>query len=190
MTFDEKRRLEDIFSLISERDSKRYDLATVELNERIKRIIEESNLIANANEKIKTFGLDYLQMTEGQQYELGAYVNLMISSTQLLVNPILGLQPNFTEEDYNVFENEREISKQLEISKNAYKELVIGFANLFYKIEVDEKDQKLLWKSFRGNKKFLKAVGIDKKNFAYSIIEDTFIFLKKKNLYPAILQGV
>ena len=34
-------------------------------------------------------------MTEAQQYELGSYVNLMNSSTQLLVNPIIGLQPKY-----------------------------------------------------------------------------------------------
>lgn len=32
-------------------------------------------------------------MTEAQQCETGSYVNLMNSSTQLLVNPIIGLQP-------------------------------------------------------------------------------------------------
>ena len=38
-------------------------------------------------------------MIEEQLYELGAYVNLMSASTQLLVNPILGLQPKYAEAD-------------------------------------------------------------------------------------------
>lgn len=39
-------------------------------------------------------------MTESQQFELGSYVNLMESATMLLVNPILGLQPKYTEQDF------------------------------------------------------------------------------------------
>ena len=37
-------------------------------------------------------------MTKAQQFALGGYLNLMNSSTRLLVNPIMGLQPAFTEE--------------------------------------------------------------------------------------------
>ena len=48
-----------------------------------------------------TFGTDYSQMTEEQQYELGTYVNLMEAATMLLVNPILGLQPKFSEQDFD-----------------------------------------------------------------------------------------
>ena len=42
-------------------------------------------------------------MTEAQQYELGAYLNLMLSSTQLLVNPIMGLQPKFSDNEFDNF---------------------------------------------------------------------------------------
>ena len=76
--------IEDIFTLISKRDVKSYELAIVELNERISRIINESELLNNAISKIESFGTDYNQMTEEQQFELGSYVNLMSASTQLL----------------------------------------------------------------------------------------------------------
>ena len=89
----DRTRLEDIFTLISNRDIKSYDLAIVEINERISRIRDESQKLIDAIGKTRTFGLDYDLMTEAQQYELGAYVNLMNSSTRLLVNPIMGLQP-------------------------------------------------------------------------------------------------
>lgn len=56
---------------------KSYELAIVELSERIKRIIDETGKLEEAVIKIETFGTDYSQMTEEQQYELGAYVNLM-----------------------------------------------------------------------------------------------------------------
>lgn len=177
-SINEKHRLEDIFSCISYRDTKKYNLATDELNERITRTIEETALIKEAIVKIQTFGLDYEKMSECQQYELGAYVNLMNSSTQLLVNPILGLTPWYTEEDYTTFCEKRKPSNLPGITASAYKDLIIAFSNLFYSVEVDEKDHKLIYKSFKKNKKFLRAINVDKKNFAFSIIEDTFVALK------------
>ena len=69
-----------------------------------------------ATDRINSFGLDYNNMTEAQQYELGAYVNLMSSATQLLVNPIIGIQAKYTEEDYNAYLSWRE--KPLKESKD------------------------------------------------------------------------
>lgn len=87
-TKGDKERLENVYTLISNRDVKSYELAIVELSERIKRIIDETGKLEEAVIKIETFGTDYSQMTEEQQYELGAYVNLMEAATKLLVNPI------------------------------------------------------------------------------------------------------
>ncbi len=156
----EKDRLEKVFTLISERDTTSYQLAIVELSERITRITDETGLLQSAIENIKTFGLDYSQMTEQQQYALGTYVNLMSSSTQLLVNPILGLQPKFSKFNLSKFEklgaggafNEKQ------------EDLIITLANMLYKIPHDEKDGKLLMKAFRKNKKFLKAMDLTKKD--------------------------
>lgn len=174
----EKERLENVFTLVSKRDVKSYDLAIVELNERITRIQNESNLLDEATRKIQTFGIDYEQMTEAQQYELGSYVNLMEASTQLLVNPIMGLLPKYTEEDFNKFV----------ISQNGllityykkYKNLLISLSNLFYKIELDEKDLKLLTKSFKKNKEFLSAMQVNKKDFDIEIMHTVNACLKYK----------
>lgn len=159
----DKRRLEDIYTLISERDVKSYNLAIVELNERIRRIADESEKLNEAVVRIKTFGVDYRQMTERQQFELGSYVNLMASSTMLLVNPILGLQPKYTEQDFE---------KLCEAVSGIYrkyfemhKRMIISLANLLYKISLDEKDKKLLCKSLQKNKKFLDSIGMEKSNF-------------------------
>lgn len=163
-TKSDKNRLENIFTLISKRDKKSYELAIVELNERISRIKDESVKLNDAIEKIESFGVDYNQMTEAQQYELGAYVNLMSTSTQLLVNPILGLQPKYTEEDFSKFISEG-IGKAYEVLCSSYKDLIIALSNLLYKIKLDDKDKKLLWKSFKKNKKFLSSMNISKKEF-------------------------
>ncbi len=159
----DKERLENVYTLISNRDIKSYELAIVELSERIKRIVDEAGKLAEAIAKIETFGTDYAKMTEAQQYELGAYVNLMEASTMLLVNPILGLQPKYTEQDFD-----RLCSAESELFRHyfkAHKTMVISMANLLYKIELDDKDKKLLAKSLKKNKEFLSSVQMTKKEF-------------------------
>jgi septal ring factor EnvC (AmiA/AmiB activator) len=163
----EIKRLEDIFTLISERDIKSYELAIVELNERITRICDESELLEDAIKEIQTFGLDYSKMTEAQQYALGSYVNLMSSSTQLLVNPILGLQSKYSESDLEDLLN-------IDTEKtwtSGQRKIILTLSNLLYRIDVDQKDEKLLLKSFKKNKKFLSALEISKKELDASVFE-------------------
>lgn len=160
-TKNDKERLENVYTLISNRDIKSYELAIVELCERIKRIVDETGKLEEAIAKIETFGTDYSQMTEAQQYELGAYVNLMEAATMLLVNPILGLQPKFSEED---FDKVCAIGKFNSYFK-AHKNMVISMANLLFKIPLDDKNRKLLAKSLRKNKEFLESVQMTKKEF-------------------------
>ncbi len=169
-SMDDKRRVEDIFTLISKRDIRSYELAIVELNERISRIISESELLNKAISEIKTFGTDYNKMTETQQYELGSYVNLMTSSTQLLVNPIMGLLPKFSNDDFEKYKvwSERSISDSI---LSDFKELIISFANLLYKIELTGKDKKLVYKMFRNNKKMLKSLNMKRKEFVPDIVD-------------------
>lgn len=166
-TKSDKERLEKIFTRISDRDIKSYTLAIVDLNERTKRIIDETKKLNAAVIKVETFGTDYSQMTERQKYELGAYVNMMEASTMLLVNPILGLQPKFSEQHFN----ELCISETETFRKyfQSHKSMVISMSNLLYKIDLDDKDKKLLVKSLRKNKEFLASVQMTKKEFG---IED------------------
>lgn len=162
-TKNDKERLENVYTLISNRDVKSYELAIVELSERIKRIVDETGKLEAAIAEIETFGTDYSQMTEEQQYELGAYVNLMEASTMLLVNPILGLQPKFSEQDFTkVCEMETELYRKY---FRAHKTMVISMCNLLFKITLDEKDKKLLAKSLQKNKEFLKSIQMTKKEF-------------------------
>ena len=162
----EKQRFDDIFASIAERDIKSYELAIVELNERILRLKEETGMLRRAIELVKTFGTNYHQMTEEQQYTLGSFLNLMSSSTQLLVNPILGLQANYNAEDLRRFV----------VAKRRFginKDVTIFLANLLYKIDLDEKDKQLIWKSLRKNKKMLETMNLKKSNFDFSLIETT-----------------
>ena len=174
----DQKRLENIFTLISERDVTSYELAIVELNERISRIVEESSKLRIAIERIVTFGLDYTQMTEDQQYELGAYVNLMAASTQLLVNPILGLQPKYTENDCLDYFANTPIDLKRDIHMN--RDLQIYLCNLLYKIELDKTDMKLLWKSFKKNKEFLASMELKKRDLDFVVVETAMNMLEYK----------
>jgi hypothetical protein len=58
-TKTDKGHIEDVFISISQRDVRSYELAIVELNERIARIIDESSKLQEAVANIKKFGLDY-----------------------------------------------------------------------------------------------------------------------------------
>lgn len=162
-TKSDKERLENIYTLISNRDVKSYELAIVELSERIKRIVDENGKLEEAIAKIETFGTDYSQMTEEQQYELGAYVNLMEAATMLLVNPILGLQPKFSKQDFDkVCAVEREIFKKY---FQTHRNMIISMANLLFKVTLDDKDRKILAKFLRENKAFLESIQMTKKEF-------------------------
>lgn len=169
-SMSDKKHIEDVFTLISKRDVTSYDLAIVELNERIARIDEESRKLHDANDDIRSFGFDYNLMSEAQQYALGSYVNLMSSSTQLLVNPILGLLPKYTEKDFEEFAS-LEMDEDKAKWYSDYKLLIISLANFLYKIELNEKDKKLLWKTLRKNKKMLKSLEVSKKEFDVGIID-------------------
>lgn len=166
----DKKNIENTFTLISNRDVDSYKLAIVELAERIERIGNERELLKEAIVKGKSFGTDYEAMTEAQQYELGAYVNLMFSSTQLLVNPIMGLQPKFSENDFDGFLNWSERKADKKVCAD-YKRLIISFANLLYRIDLSERDKKLLYKAFKRNKKMLEALDTKKKDFTIEIMD-------------------
>lgn len=175
----DKEHLESVFVTISNRDTKSYELAIVELNERIFRIKDEVPKLNGAIERINTFGLDYLNMTEEQQYELGAYVNLMFASTQLLVNPILGLQAKYGEQDFEKYAtNIEERKKQNKCIM--YKDLIIALSNLLYNIKLEKKDKKLVWKSFRNNKKFLSSLKVPKGKFGYDVMKMVYEALECK----------
>ena len=175
----EKKRLEEIFTLISKRDVKSYSLAIVELNERIKHIISETGKLQRAIIDIRTFGTDYNDMSELQKYALGSYVNLMNASTQLLVNPIFGLQPKYTEKDFNIFINQHNYEEKAD-RYIKHKSLIVTLANLLFKIDLDDKDKKLICKSFKNNKKMLESFDISKKDFDIEIIFIVFDALNYK----------
>lgn len=179
ITKNNKNHIERIFSLISSRDVHLYELAIVEINERITRIAKESLELFDAINIIKTFGSDYNAMTEQQQYQLGAYVNLMNSSTQLLVNPILGLQPKYTNEDLNKYIawNERKADETL---CEKFSAIIITLANFIYKIDLDDRDKELLWKTLRNNKKMLKSMDVSKKEFDMKIFDAVYEALAYK----------
>lgn len=178
-------RLEEIFTLINIRDAQKYDFATLELDDRIRRIIKESSLLKEAYDKIKAFGTDYRSMTEEQQHTLDAYVKLMGASTQLLVNPILGLQPKYTKADLERFVSDHTMlytkdDIENKIGDNRYWDLggaikdypdaMVSLANLLYKISIRVDDVNILYNVIRTNDEFLKQLNLNKEQFSESML--------------------
>ncbi len=55
-------------------------------------------------------------MNNDQQYALGTYLNLMLSATQLIINPIDGLKPFYSDEDFESYVYSwDEINEKLEV---------------------------------------------------------------------------
>ena len=185
---NDQKCLENLFIRISNRDLKSFELAINELDNRIKQIDNGNIELKVAIRVIPNLGLDYNKMTEEQQQELKKYIHLMVLCTQLLVDPIKELQPKYTEKDFDKYikhtpkkYKEWHISSQnINISSfesygkkifEEYKKLNVTLANLLYKININETEKKLLWKSFRNNEKFLESMSITKKNFNIDIFD-------------------
>ena len=162
----DKETLEKIYINVCNRDINSYNLAIIELHERIDRLNNEFGIIRNAIDDISTFGNDYDKMTEQQQYTLGAYVNLMNSSVQLLVNPILGLQPKLTENDYDRYMDGKEEAGRFW----KFKGLIISLANMLYEIDLNDDEKQLLFESFKANDKFLEDHKIKRDEFDFDIM--------------------
>lgn len=188
---NDKKCLEDLLTRISNRDLKSFELAIDDLNHRIKQIENGNVELKVAVRIIPNLGLDYNKMTEQQQLELKKYIHLIALCTQLLVDPIKELQPKYSEEDFDKYikhtpkkYKEWHISSQnINISSfesfgrkmaqmfKEYKKLNVTLANFLYKININEAEKKLLWKSFRNNEEFLKSMNINKKNFNVDIFD-------------------
>lgn len=91
----------NIFARICEKNTKAYERSMVEITERIARIHSENNKLIHGVERLKGFGINYKKMTAEQKFELGTYMNLMLSATQLIVRPIDGLQPYYSDRDFD-----------------------------------------------------------------------------------------
>ena len=188
---NDKKCLEDLLTRISNRDLKSFELAIGDLNHRIKQIENGNVELKVAVRIIPNLGLDYNKMIEQQQQELKKYIHLMALCTQLLVDPIKELQPKYTEEDFdkyikhtpqkyrewhtsyqniNISSFESFGRKMAQMFKE-YKKLNVTLANFLYKININEAEKKLLWKSFRNNEEFLKSMNINKKNFNIDIFD-------------------
>ena len=86
-TNSDRQRLQDIYTLVGDRDIQSYKLTLLELEERINRLKEETRLLYQYHLEIKKFEHNYDMLSNSQKYALGMSINLLISSIQLLINP-------------------------------------------------------------------------------------------------------
>lgn len=55
-------------------------------------------------------------------------------------------------EDFEDFKSWKDRKAKKNVCE-VYRDFIVSLANLLYKIDLDDRDQKLLWKSLRKNKK-------------------------------------
>lgn len=55
-------------------------------------------------------------------------------------------------EDFEDFKSWKDRKAKKSVCE-VYRDFIVSLANLLYKIDLDDRDQKLLWKSLRKNKK-------------------------------------
>ena len=185
-TLSDKKRAETILCLVTDKQTKQYKLANTEMRTRISKMLDEMKLLITASDRIKEFGLDYNNMTDNQKYELGSYVNLMRSSTQLLVKPIEGLKPRFDKKDYHrVFLKEpMPVNGRYPFKENKYYEKpILYFANLFDGIDMTEKDFHLMWKLYKKNSNQFAEFGLNKNNFDELILEAAYYMIINHDLH-------
>lgn len=97
----EKDCIQKLFTRIYDRNTKSYKRAVTEINARMKHMRSEKARIDQGIGIIKAYGTNYKEMSDNQRYELGTYMNLMLSSTALVVNPIKGVQPYYSDLDFS-----------------------------------------------------------------------------------------
>ena len=82
------------------------------------------------------------------------------------------------------------MSSNVRLLEENEEKLIISLANLLYKIDMDTKDKKLIWKSLKKNKEFLKSVNMPEQNLKYSIMEVTFDALQYKYRLEEEIQNI
>lgn len=177
-TVSDNKKLERIFTLISERDRLQYQMARTEMDSKILEIPAKTQVLNDGAMMIQSFGTEYSRMTEHQQYVLGTYLNLLQIAADLLTKPILGLQPRYSESDLKRYmgchtfrhsdknEEKGEAPKEGIIDDYDYfknhQELLVAFSDLLCSksIQLQDSELKLLAKTFKKNKEFLETAGI------------------------------
>ena len=161
----EKEALERIFLNICERDINTYNKAKSELNERITRIVAETELLNSAIVNIGDLGTDYSKMTKAQHFDLGKYFNTMSIASQLLVKPIDNLQPKVSHNDVDSYLSSNKVEEKYVVRKD----LLVYFGNLLYGIKINENERILLTKSFKNNKEFLDKMKFNKEDISIEL---------------------
>ena len=96
----------------------------------------------------------------------------------------MGLQPKYSEKDLENYLSCHKVEEKYR--EKSIKELLIYMTNLLFDIKIDEKDRKLLAKSYRKDKKFLEDMKVEKKDIdleLFNMVDDVLKYkeeLRKK----------
>ena len=101
-------------------------------------------------------------------------------NTQLLINPIKGLQPKYTSEDMDRFLAWKEKKSNIN-DCDKYRKCIISLANFLYKIEINDRDKELLWKTLKNNRQMLESMDVSRKEFSKELFEMIYEALEYKD---------
>lgn len=174
--YKSRKRMEEIFTLVAKRDYRKYLLAQKEIKEKNTLLSKQASRLHKAIVRIKTFGLNYTDMSEEQQYELGTFVNEMLIASETLSNPINALIPVFNPK---VIDKIYQDSSEYRILSSKQKIVVINFCEFLHKIWLEEGDSKIIYKTFKGNKDYMKSTELTKEKFTQELV-DLAIKLRRK----------
>ena len=150
-----KEQIEHFFIPIIVRETKKYQLSLIEIDQRINEMKSKTVELADANEKIKTLSFDYRDLSFEEQKTLSECTWLLEYATKLLTEPIKKLAPNYTKNDFNDFcAAYGENSNYTQIF-HYHMTTLVSLANLLYKIDFSTFDKDWLCKLLTENKNLL-----------------------------------
>ena len=170
----EKEILENIFIKILDNSERKLKLGILEINERIKYIHADVELLEEFNNEILGYHKDYNNLTEIQKNRITNCVNIIIDSIKLITIPIKSLSQNFDDNDYiNYKGNANDVKK---------KNLFILLANMLENVYLNEEERKILVKYILNNEDLFKNDDIRKENMTLELLNDVFDILAKNKI--------
>ena len=147
---------------------KKIDVDT--LRENIRNLREMQTILAEVRKQINQL-----------QAILSKYEELKENDKDILIIDILLKLASLADKEQKI-EAALENKTKADIKTcDKYRDLIVSLANFLYKIELNDRDKKLLWKALRRNKKMLKSMDISKKEFDMSIFEAVYEALNYKH---------
>ena len=172
---NEKEILENIFIKILNNSETKLKLGISEINERIKYIYNEVEMLEKSKNETLGYHKDYNNLTEIQKNRITNCLNRITDSIKLITAPIKGLSQNFNDNDYINYKGDTNDVKK--------KNLFVLLANILENIYLNEEERKIFVKYILNNENFFKNNDIRKEDMSLELLSDVCYTLYPKKDY-------